>query len=237
MRKIDFEVRKEQLLAKVKYPFSILYLSDFHFNGYSRDVAMWMIERVNELQADIILLGGDYVDTRKGLKELEFFLKGISGRENVFAIGGNHDYFFGISKIKKLFLNKGIEWIENDIVSIQLKGMQIQIDGNQLPKKSNTNDFTILCVHNPKALNRDLNSYNVAFAGHLHGSQFVFWENEKGLYPGRLFYKWNVLSRNVEECFCLISKGLGDTLPIRFNCKKDMIFVEVISKEGGINKS
>jgi len=25
----------------------------------------------------------------------------------------------------------------------------------------------------------------------------------------------------------IISKGLGDTLPIRYNCRKDMIFVRV----------
>lgn len=227
MRKNNFEVRKEQLLANVKYPFSILYLSDFHFNGYSREVARWMIEKVNRLQPDIILLGGDYVDTRKGMKELGFFLEGISGRENVFAIGGNHDYFFGISKIKELFLGKGIKWIDNDFICIQIKGMQIRIDGNELREKSNTSDFAILCVHNPKVLNRGLNPYDIAFAGHLHGCQFVFWENEKGLYPGRFFYTWNVLSRYIDECFCLISKGLGDTLPMRFNCKKDMVFVEI----------
>lgn len=228
MRKTDFELRKELFLAeKVQNPFSILYLSDFHFNGNSREVAEWMIARVNELQPDIILLGGDYVDTRKGMKELEFFLTGISERENVFAIGGNHDYFFGIGTIKKTFFNAGVAWIENDFALVHLKGMRIRIDGNQPQKNSNINDFAILCVHNPKVLNDNLRPYNLAFAGHLHGSQFVFWENEKGLYPGKLFYKWNVLSKEKDECKCLISKGLGDTLPFRYNCKKDMILVEV----------
>lgn len=228
MRKTNFEVRKEQLIAEVKHPFSILYLSDFHFNGGSREVAMWMIERVNELDPDIILLGGDYVDTRKGLKELAFFLEGISGRKNVFAIAGNHDYFFGIDKIEKLFLNKGVVWIENDFLDIQLKEMQIRLNGSQLSENSNSSNFSILCVHNPKVLNGDLTSYDIAFGGHLHGSQFVFWKNEKGLYPGRFFYNWNVLSRRKEDCICLISKGLGDTLPVRYNCKKDVIFVEVV---------
>ena len=229
MKETDFEIRKEQVYANVPQPFSVLYLSDFHFNSYSRKVAKWMIDRVNELQPDLILLGGDYVDTWRGMQELEFFLEGISMHKNIFAIGGNHDYFFGINKIKNAFEQKGVEWMEKDTKSIYLKGTQIQIDGNQVSKKLNTSDFTILCVHNTAVLNADLNPYNLAFAGHLHGSQFVFWENKKGLYPGRLFYKWNVLSRTVNNCICLISKGLGDTLPFRYNCKKDMIFVEVLS--------
>jgi len=227
MRETDFELRKEEIRGNVSHSFSILYLSDFHFNRYSRAVAKWMIERVNELNPDIVLLGGDYVDTPKGLKELEFFLDGILKTEYVFAIGGNHDYFFGIRKIKELFLNKNVRWIENDSAYIKLNGMLIQIDGNQLQKNLLAADFSILCVHNPKVLNNNLTPYSLAFAGHLHGSQFVFWENEKGLYPGRIFYKWNVLSRTIDNCICLISKGLGDTLPFRFNCKKDVIFVEI----------
>jgi predicted MPP superfamily phosphohydrolase len=227
MRENDFEVRKESIFATVQQPFSILYLSDFHFNGWSGEVVKWMVDRVTELQPDIILLGGDYVDTRKGVQWLELFLEEILERKHVYAIAGNHDYFFGIKKIEKLFLDRDIVWIENEAISIQLKGMQINIAGNRIKENTNSSDFSILCVHNPKVLNGNLETYYLAFGGHLHGSQFVFWENEKGLYPGKLFYKWNVLSKEKDECKCLISKGLGDTLPFRYNCKKDMILVEV----------
>lgn len=228
MKATNFEIRKHQITAKVKQSFSVLYLSDFHFNAYSQAVAHWILEQVDKLKPDIILLGGDYVDTSKGLPVLEALLKGIASTSNCFAVAGNHDYFFGIEKIKSRLIKHGIKWIENDSTLIQLGATPIRINGNQIHSPISTGyDFSILCTHNPKVLNGDLSSYQLAFAGHLHGSQVVLWQNIRGLFPGKLFYKWNILGKRIKDCTCYISKGLGDTLPIRFNCKKDIIFVEV----------
>lgn len=228
MKETNFEVRSYQITAKVKQAFSVLYLSDFHFNAYSRSVACWMLKQIAQRQPDIILLGGDYVDTRKGLNLLDFFLKNIPNPTNCFAVAGNHDYFFGINKIRNRLTTHGINWIDGSQRILTLGEMKIQISGNLHQRETTiSSDFSILCAHNPRVLNGDLRDYQLAFAGHLHGSQVVLWQNKKGLFPGRLFYKWNFLGRKINDCTCYISKGLGDTLPIRFNCKKDVIFVEV----------
>jgi len=225
MKEKDFEIRREEIIAEVKEPFSVLYLSDFHFNGWSQKVAEWMVRQVELLSPDLILLGGDYVDTKRGLSHLDFFVKRIAERGNIFAIAGNHDYFFGIDKIRELLQNYGVQWIEKESVEVVVRGNRIQIDGNFISETKS--DSSILCVHDPAVFNGNLRGYDVGFAGHLHGSQFVFWENEKGLYPGRFFYKWNVLQREKDGCLCYVSKGLGDTLPLRYNCKKDVLFLEV----------
>jgi len=227
---MNYEIRKAQIRTKVKQPFSVLYLSDFHFNGWSHSVAAWMLAQIDALSPDIILLGGDYVDTPKVLKILEFFFKGISAHTHCFAIAGNHDYFFGINKVKKLLTDYGITWLENYTAIVASGAVRIRIDGNRCgdPTTAASSDFAILCAHNPKILNGDLSGYQLALAGHLHGSQVVLWQNKKGLFPGRFFYKWNILHQKINDCACYISKGLGDTLPVRFNCKKDAIFVQVL---------
>lgn len=222
-----FEVRKEQCISNVAGNFSVLYLSDFHFNKYSGGITKNIITKINGLNPDIILLGGDYVDTKKGLLHFTTLMQAIAGRKNVFAVAGNHDYFFGLLAIKDIITNNNAAWIEKKSYSFKLNNTIIQIDGNNLQTKKDDMAFSILCLHKPVNTNWHKENYNLVMAGHLHGGQFIFWKSANGLYPGKLFYKWNILKEKLNNCHYFVSKGLGDTLPIRFNCKKDMIFVNV----------
>ncbi len=222
-----FEVRKEHYTINHDMNFSVLYLSDFHFNKYSQPATIKIIDKINELNPNIILLGGDYVDTEAGLLWLNALMSDLSCRVNVFAIAGNHDYFFGINRIKEIMKINNVIWIEKDTYTAKIKNINIHIDGNQCETEKSKADFYILCLHKPIDIRDYTDKYHLVFGGHLHGGQFVFWKSTKGLYPGRLFYKWNILKAKYSDCQYFISKGLGDTLPIRYNCKKDMILVEV----------
>jgi hypothetical protein len=225
----SFEVRHEQYAGNCGSSFTILYLSDLHFNKYSEAMAVKIISTIHQLDPDIILLGGDYVDSKKGLVYLDRLLQSISNRKNILAIAGNHDHYFGLDAIKKMMTANNISWIENSYRTIEINGITIRVDGNTPNSNTQTNDFAILCMHKPSGIKNFARYYQLAFAGHLHGCQFVLWQTAKGLYPGKFFYKWNLLKTRLLNCEYYISKGLGDTLPVRFNCKKDMIFVKVTS--------
>ncbi len=227
----SFEIRREKYLANCKDDFSILYLSDLHLNSFSKKVVEKIAAAIKSLNPTIILLGGDYVDSKKGLAHLNSLLASVSSRENVFAIAGNHDYFFGVDTIKEAMLLNNVNWIENGSFYCQLKKTIIKIDTKNNSNKNNNSDFSILLLHKPINITTLQCKYNIAFAGHLHGCQFVFWQWENKLFPGAFFYKRNLLKAQISNCKLFISKGLGDTLPIRFNCKKDMIFVEVTSNK------
>ncbi len=222
-----FEVRHEQYPSGIAASFSILYLSDLHLNRLGKSIISKIITKINELNPDIILLGGDYVDSRKQLVYLDTLLQALSKRKNVFAIAGNHDYRFGISTIRQIMEANNIGWIENASATISIHNSTIQIDGSKPCIKKSKADFSILCLHQPVDIKRFKDQYQLAFAGHLHGCQFVLWQNDKGLYPGRFFYKWNLLEKREGNCRYFISKGMGDTLPARYNCAKEMIFVQV----------
>lgn len=226
-----FDIRRREHGSYVCKSFGVLYLSDFHFNKRSGDFVSKIITKVNVLNPDIILLGGDYVDSKNGLKNFETLLSSFANRKNVFAVAGNHDYFFGIESIKKIITNNNVRWVEKSSYIFELEGTTIQVDGNMFSKKIKDVDFSILCMHKPLNIEQYTSQYNLAFAGHLHGCQFVLWEHDKALYPGRLFYKWNILEKEMDNCLYLISKGMGDTLPVRFNCSKEMIFVTVIPEK------
>jgi uncharacterized protein len=226
--KAFFEIRKEKYLAHCKDNFSLLYLSDLHFNRYSGAMAKEIVAAIQALNPTIILWGGDLVDTKNGLIQLDNLVTALCKRDNMFAIAGNHDYYFGISKVKEVMMKGSITWIEKKSFRLQLRNTTLQIDGNCFSATGSEVDFSILLLHKPIDIPDSKNYYNLALAGHLHGCQVVFWESNEQLFPGRFFYKWNVLKRKVNSCLYLVSKGLGDTLPIRYNCKKDILFVDVL---------
>lgn len=225
-----FEIRNEVYFTAVKSEISVMYLSDLHFNKFSNKVVTDLIETINKINPTIILLGGDFTDSKKGLVQFENLLNGITNRKHIYAIAGNHDYFFGINKIKEICLQNNINWIEKTQVVIELTSLKILIDGNIVTENNLVYDLAILCLHKPIETKNLKRSYHLIFAGHLHGSQFVFWKKNESLFPGKWFYKWNILKQTNLNSLYLISKGLGDTLPIRYNCKKDILLVTIKNK-------
>jgi predicted MPP superfamily phosphohydrolase len=224
----NFEVRSDEATYNGKHRIRVLYLSDLHFNRFSRPMVTKLISEIEKWSPDLTLLGGDYVDTKKGLVHLSTLLKELSQQKSVFAIAGNHDHFFGIEQVKEVMVKHNISWIEKRSVQLRVGDCLVQIDGTIPASLQSKADLKILCLHQPIDLNKLPVTYDLAFAGHLHGSQFVCWKTEKGLYPGRLFYKWNTLKIMVKDCHYYISKGLGDTLPLRFNCRKELLVVDLM---------
>ena len=221
-----FEIRRVPYLSEQTSGVSILYLSDLHFNCFGRGLAAALGKEIDLLNPDIILLGGDYADSRKGLFYFNSLMESLVRFGHIFGIAGNHDRR-RIKQVRKIIESYNGVWLENQSAVVKAGSLTIQLDGGRPAAPSCDADFSILCLHKPMDVEKIAHRYNLIFAGHLHGSQAVFWSNSKGLYPGRLLYKWNRLSADFGNCRYLISKGLGDTLPIRYNCKKDAILVEI----------
>lgn len=225
--KHDFEVREEVCVVTSGCEFTVLYLSDLHLTRFSGPTVSRLKETINRLNPQVILLGGDYVDSAKGFEHFTRFVEFMAERDHVFAIAGNHDYFFGVQKIRQLVETNNLVWLADQSVEICINGRRVQLTSNVRNRRAEGVDFSILCLHKPVDIAASNQRFDLVFAGHLHGSQFVFWQSAKGLFPGRFFYRWNILKTTVGNCLYLISKGLGDTLPIRYNCKKDVVFVTV----------
>ena len=208
--------------------FSVLYLSDLHLNRAGGNLVRALVTTLEQLNPSIILFGGDYVDSRAGLVHLQTLLKALAGRKHLFAIGGNHDAFFGKARLQEMFLAHQVGWLQKLPATICLGATTIEISPDfKAPGSPEPADFSILVLHRPAPLEKFQERYQLAFAGHLHGGQAVLWQRKEALFPGRLFYRWNRLKAAAGSCRYYISKGLGDTLPVRYNCRKDVIFITV----------
>ena len=69
--------------------------------------------------------------------------------------------------------------------------------------------------------------FDLTLSGHLHGGQFVFYEHGGRLYPGAFAYRWNGLRFQENGSTLLVSRGVRDTLPFRWNCPREVIAVDL----------
>jgi predicted MPP superfamily phosphohydrolase len=69
--------------------------------------------------------------------------------------------------------------------------------------------------------------YRLVLAGHLHGAQCVFatWEGRQ--FPGAWFYRWCGLRFDLDATTLLVSRGVSDTLRLRWNCPREVLLCEV----------
>lgn len=218
-------VREEPLPLLTTLGIRVLYVSDLHFNRFGGHIVRQVAAIIEQQHPDILLLGGDYVDTSGGLAHLQYLLDAIRDRDHVYAVAGNHDYFFGLNQLKNRMVDCGITWIEKATATVMVRGHEIRIDGNQPSGGPRGAALRVLCLHQPVSLNWADNPYDLILAGHLHGSQVVWWQNDQGLYPGRWFYRWNIRRQVFGHCLYLVSQGVGDTLPVRYNCGREILLV------------
>ena len=81
----------------------IVFVSDIHHGvALSKERVRKLVERINNLQPDIVILGGDYVSEEEKYIEPVFTELGkLKSNYGVFGVMGNHDYFVNGDLSKK----------------------------------------------------------------------------------------------------------------------------------------
>jgi predicted MPP superfamily phosphohydrolase len=214
----------------------IVFASDFHCGVFfGKDRAKKTVEKINGLDPDIIILGGDYIDEDQnyiGECFPEFSL--LKAKRGIYAVLGNHDYRNGMAeKIREAMAGSNLILLENSGVWIDFQcsssqSGRLRIGGVADLLRSNPNidnaldgvrekDFAVLVSHNPFLGGITGKKIDLALAGHTHGGQAT------------LFGKWSVLNflhqskniffgqRIIDGTKFIISRGVGTTyLPVRF---------------------
>ncbi len=225
MKKHPYEIRKFTVTRKLEQAIRILFISDLHFKKKSHRLALAILQEVENAQPDIILLGGDYSDTKKGNTVLSFFLSQLTHRPHIYSISGNHDRWWINKEVHNIFVKHGVNWMDNTNHQDSIKGTGISIH-TQVAQCQEGN-LNILLLHEPISYTNELACYDLIVAGHLHGGQIVLFEKKSNLYPLRYFYKNGFLEKKVNKTLYIISKGMGDLIPFRINCKRDMVLVDI----------
>lgn len=208
----------------------LLHISDVHV-WFSRRILDELKKVIFKAAPDLIILTGDYYDTPAGAHLFKAFLSEVASSFTIVFIRGNHDFLWG----RKLFdLLLGIPncfYIRDELYSfVSRRGNKYNIGTwkHRALFERKSHEKNIVLIHNPEKLNtRELGHIDLVLAGHLHGGQFIFFTSNKSHYPGSLFYKHCTDRKQLNDTTLIVSKGVGDTFPFRFNCPKEVVRITI----------
>ncbi|MEA2709053.1 MAG: uncharacterized protein QOF78_1654 [Phycisphaerales bacterium] len=192
-------------------------MSDLHLGRpWTDPVAAEIVHAAQATQPDALLLGGDLVDTARGLDGLAAMIAPLSQMCPVYAIEGNHDRRVGVARVRTAVESAGGAWLH----SARLGQIRLEIE----PQAAHDNAPRVLVAHDPRLFDRAADAgFNVVLAGHLHGGQCVLMTRRNLLYPGAFFARYTGLRFARNRTTMFVSRGAADTLPLRFNCPREVI--------------
>lgn len=111
--------------------FRIVQLSDVHLGEtLGRRFALWLVAKVNALNADAVVLTGDIIEGSVGSLHAEVSpLRELRARHGVFYVTGNHEYYHGAAEWELEMRRMGMTVLHNDHRVVEVNGAQLVVAG------------------------------------------------------------------------------------------------------------
>ncbi len=224
----------------------VVFIADTHFSGEIQRVHRRVIQILEEVQAEILIFGGDAVNgPRAWPQAVEWFKKAAAAAQLMLAVAGNWDYkgqnnletMWGFMKMA------GFQPIYNAGIVYRRKGAKLRIIGLDDVKRGQPDadlafgsegevhsDFTLVVSHNPDILeNIRGRSWQLLLCGHTHGGQVCL----PGV--GALVTSTKGKRRMASGLhsvgtgkYMYVTRGVGTSfLPLRFYCPAEVVIVEL----------
>ena len=231
----------------------IVYLSDIHQGSFfSQSRVDSLVKRINALNADLVLLGGDYAEDSDGAVAFFRSLPNIHARYGVYAVMGNHDRTVpesNLQTMQTIMIAKGITPVVNDVIPVRIGVSNIYIAGiddvntgwpdlSGVAARTRAEDYVIFLSHSPEVIPdahkcADMNGrrgwFDLGLFGHTHGGQIALIGQYLGIakVPAQYEQGWIVENR----INMLISRGVGTSvLPVRIGRRPQIHVITVKSK-------
>lgn len=205
----------------------IVFISDIHHGPFfSRKRVRNLVQQINNLNPDIILLGGDYVH-RDSMYIQPCFeeLKNLKATIGKFGVLGNHDHWEGAELTRKFAGDAGIRLLDNRAEWVYNNGERIKIGGvgdmfediqdiNPTTSDVREQDFVILLSHNPDFAEK-IKTHNIdlVLSGHTHGGQVTLFGLWAPLVPIKNKQKYRTGVVDTGYTKVVISNGVGTIAP------------------------
>ena len=233
---------------------TITVIADLHAGG--PDMPLPNVQRIvdtaNALKSDVIVMLGDYIARYRFAVERipdpvwAAELARLQAPLGVWAILGNHDWWYDLAGVRNALAEVRIPLLENQAVLLGPEGERVWVAGigdqiayrighgrfrgvDDLPgtlAQVTTDDPVILLVHEPDIFPRVPSRVALTFAGHTHGGQIrvpLIWPAFVPSRYGKRYAYGHVIER---ERHLIVSGGLGTSIiPARFGVPPEIVHV------------
>ena len=204
-----------------------------------------IVELTNQQNPDLIVLLGDYMvkDSwhahRVEPEVTAAHMKNLHAPLGVYAILGNHDWWYNGEKVQKAFEQVGIRVLENDVTEIKWRDKSFWVVGladywslrfriketlTRVPPDANM----IAISHNPDIFARVPATVQLLLAAHTHGGQVNLPLLGTPIVPSRYGSKYTAghIFENGHHLF--VTTGIGTSiLPVRFRVTPEIAILTV----------
>lgn len=188
VRKVEMSVSG---LPETLNGLSIVQLSDLHVGPMlKKDWLSEVVARANACNPDFIVLTGDYIDGR--VNEISGEIEPLAllkARYGVFAITGNHEYYWNMKEWSRVIQDLGIVMLHNSHSVAEINGEKIVVagladlaalrfgmEGPDIGKalENAPEGLKILLDHQPRNARENGRLVDVQLSGHTHGGLVFF---------------------------------------------------------------
>jgi len=214
----------------------IVQISDVHFSAVNGEaLAKKIVEKVNAEKPNIIVSTGDLID--RGMRNKEALceiLNQLTATHGIYAVTGNHEYYYGVEEAVDFHKRCGFELLQNynsqingiNLVGINDKAVR-RFSDQILPSEKDLmgglSGFKVYLKHQPQVSKDALKYFDLMLSGHTHAGQiFPF-----GIFVKMAFPYFRGLYK-VDESYIYVSRGTGTWgPPIRFLSSPEITVIKV----------
>ncbi|WP_034385722.1 metallophosphoesterase [Deinococcus sp. YIM 77859] len=245
--------RAQTTLPGLRAPLRAAFLTDLHYGLYvfAGSVRAW-VEAANAERPDVVLLGGDLLDTRKDADPAPLLreLARLRAPLGVYGVWGNHDYgSFGRydrsglgqaaagwearrEELRAAFAQVGVTLLRDEDRALRedlyLGGVDDFWYGQPDPRAAlagaRTEQATLLLSHNPDLLPELPSRVGLVLCGHTHGGQIRVPLLGAPVVPSRYGERYAMgWVTGAHETPAYVSRGLGTSgFPLRMLCPPEI---------------
>ena len=220
---------------------TLVQISDLHFGTWmTADRLAAIVCRINDLQADCIVITGDFVSriNQQLAHELTISLKALEASYGIYGVFGNHDHWSNAKAVWDAVTAAGVRLLINENITIERDGRTLHIAGvddiwenehdldaalDGVPSDS----CVILLAHEPDFVDQVAPDGRIALqlSGHTHGGQVRLPLIGAPILPV-LGTKHDVGLYTVDGMNLYVNRGIGMMSPyVRFRCPPEITHI------------
>jgi predicted MPP superfamily phosphohydrolase len=225
----------------------IAVIADIHTGGpfIDDEKLKKIVATTNELNADLIVLLGDYMSPnswhshRVEPEVTAASLKDLKAPLGVYAILGNHDWWYDGEKVRRAFEQNGIRVLEDEVAEIKWRERSFWLVGladlwtrsqhiDETIAKAPPGSAIIALTHNPDIFPQLPSSVPLLLAGHTHGGQVNLPLIGTPVVSSRFGPRYSAGHVFESGHHLFVTTGIGTSiLPVRFRVPPEIVILTI----------